>query len=218
MRRFLTRAVTPEQWDLSRLNDMSRQRRLLSVPTPDELLTRVLTEAKQSAQSSTTSLNWQPSDAMPGYSRVCAKIPITEEAFDQLFNGRSGYRAQYYLSPEEGVLFNRRILDGIVEAIQFAYRRNPLTVALDAVEQSLNAPHAKIWIYREQDAFEEATPDLLNPARWVENGATRGRRIPLPIDHSIDLKGAFIHEKTGELFVDFLKEDRACDLYRKGYT
>ena len=46
--------------------------------------------------------------------RVNATIPVSQVLFDQLFNGRSGYRAQYCLSVKEGRQYNRAIVDALV--------------------------------------------------------------------------------------------------------
>jgi hypothetical protein len=137
---------------------------------------------------------------------------------DQLFNGRSGYRAQYYLSPEEGILYNRDILEGLVPAIKRAYDKQPLEVAFNLIEQSLRAPHSKIWVFEERAAFDEAEPETLNPQRWVENGATRGRKAPLPSHGKMDVKGTFLRPDSLELFIDPIKLDRAWDLFSRGYT
>jgi hypothetical protein len=96
--------------------------------------------------------------------------------------------------------------------------QQPLPVALDIVLTSINGPHSKVWVYGEQAAFDTAPEDSLNPPRWVENKARLGRRAPLPDHLLLDLKGAFIHPSSVSLFVDELKADRACDLFRKGYT
>ena len=175
-------------------------------------------EAIAASTEGKISLEWKPACHFPDYYRVVAKIPISKPTFDELFNGRSGYRAQYYLSPEEGVLYNRDVLSVLKFAIKKAFERALLTVPWTLVERSLAGPHSKIWIFDEKPAFDEAEDETLNPTRWVENRATRGRKAPLPENCAIDLKGAFIHPDSLDVAVDELKADRACDLFRKGYT
>jgi hypothetical protein len=195
-----------------------RKLRLVHVPQPKDLLERVIKEAALAAQSGSIRLEWQPSRERAEYFRLVAQIPVTEITFDQLFNGRSGYRAQYYLSPEEGVLYNRDIINGLVSVLESANRQTPLQVEFNRIETSLRAPHSKIWIFNEREAFDEAVADLLSPLRWVAHRATTGRKAPLPDHCMIDVKGAFIRPDTGDLFVDELKLDRACDLFMKGFT
>lgn len=215
----LIRSVKPEDWRLSTALD-ARRDRLIDAVSPETLLERVANEAAAAADSRAIQLCWEESTDTDriGYFRVSIQIPLTEATFDQLFNGSTGYRAQYYLSPEEGILYNRDILQSLLPAIRASYSKQPLRVALELVEQSIDAPHAKIWIFSEIPAFDFASADALNPPRWVANGATRGRKAPLPGHLMVDLKGAFINFPTRDLHVDELKLDRAQDLFNKGYT
>jgi hypothetical protein len=211
------RTVEVEEWCVSEALGTDRSERLVNVPDPLELLELTRLSAMTATAAKRVSLHWQEADDAPGYFRLIARIPIDEIAFDQLFNGRSGYRAQYYLSPEEGIIFNRRLVDNFEPVVSVAFEQAPLAVRFDAVTNSLLAPHAKIWIYEERDAFDNALIDGLNPRRWIINQATRGRRAPLPPHCTIELKGAFIDERK-HLFVDELKLARPCDLHLRGYT
>ena len=209
--------VEPEAW---RLSDVLGQRkgRLHEVPKPEDLLDRAIAEAQEASSAGFIQLIWQHSSECPGYFRLIAQIPLSEVTFDQLFNGRSGYRAQYYISPEEGILYNRDILNGLRLAIKMASVNQPLDIGFDLIERSMLGPHSKVWVFGEQAAFDEAAPAALNPPRWVESGATRGRRAPLPSHRTMELKGAFIQPGSNNLFVDDLKLDRAWDLFKRGYT
>jgi hypothetical protein len=106
----------------------------------------------------------------------------------------------------------------LIPAIKAAYRKQPLDVHFDLIEQSVRAAHSKIWVFEEKAAFNNAAEHALNPPRWVANGATRGRKAPLPGHYTIDVKGAFVHPATSDLFVDEVKLDRAWDLFKRGYT
>lgn len=211
------RTVDAREWPLSNAI-IIRHKRLHDVPTPEDLLRNVLEESKAAAIDGAIELKWQESSERPGYFRLVAQIPLSEVTFDQFFNGRSGYRAQYYLSPEEGVLYNRTVVNGLIPVIQEAYRIKPLSVALALIQLSLEAPHAKVWIADEKNAFDHAAEKILSAPRWVANGATTGRKVPLLPNPRLDLKGTFIHPDTKELFIDELKLDRACDLFKKGFA
>lgn len=211
------RMVDEALWGISEaLSD--RRTRLLQPPDPMALLSKVSAEAKSAARAGDIKLAWEPADEFPGYSRLVAKVPLEEETFDQLFNGRSGYRAQYYLSPEEGVLYNYNLLSALAPALEQALLASHLGVDWQVVRKSLAGPHAKVWVFEEQSAFDEAVSETLNPYRWVKNGATRGRKAPLPQHRSMDVKGVFIHPESLEFRVDDHKLDRACDIFNKGYT
>ncbi|MFH1871103.1 MAG: hypothetical protein ABIK82_17415 [Pseudomonadota bacterium] len=213
----ILRTVCEAEWLLGKAI-ATRHARLLDVPAPDELLAKLLNEATAAVEAKNVRLVWQPSTEANGFFRVEAVIPLSEETFDQFFNGRSGYRAQYYLSPEEGVLFNRDVLQGLKGCLTEAFAQQLVPVGLDLVLTSLDGPHSKVWVYGEQSPFNNAPEYSLNPRRWVKNNARLGRRAPLPAHLSLELKGAFIHASSGRLFVDELKVDRACDLFAKGYS
>lgn len=212
------RMVESEVWHVFALDE--RRRRLINAPQPETLLKQVIAEAKAAACNDSISLTWQESiePNRSGYFRLVAQVPLNETTFDQLFNGRSGYRAQYYLSPEEGILYNRDILHGLRPAIRTAYERRSVEIEFDFIDRSMNAPHSKIWVYDETSAFDAAAENTLNPPRWVANKATHGRKAPLPSHCMIDVKGTFIHPATGKLFIDEYKLDRAWDIYNRGYT
>jgi hypothetical protein len=211
------RLVDEDIWRLSELSS-ERRARLLQPLDPVALLNQVAVDAQSAAAGGTIKLQWQRSDDFPGYSRLVAKVPLKEETFDQLFNGRSGYRAQYYLSPEEGVLYNRDLLAILLPALMQALIAAPLGVDEVLVRRSLAGPHAKVWVFEEKQAFDEAPSDTLNPPRWFDNKAIPGRRAPLPEHLSIEVKGVFIHPQKLDFRVYEYKLDRACDLFNKGYT
>jgi hypothetical protein len=137
---------------------------------------------------------------------------------DILSNGRSGYHAPYYLSPEKGIIYNRQIIDGIIPAIQTGYNRKPLqNIPFALIERSLRTPHSKIWIFNNTEVFNNAPDYTLNPSRWVKFNTTLGRKSPLPDFPKIDLQGSFIDPCTDDYFIDELKLERRCDLHRKGF-
>jgi len=212
--------VSEKDWNLTLLpDDAVRRQRLLHPPSAEDICKSVITEAVQAARQGQIVLDWKKACDKPGYFRVRAQFPVSETTYDILFNGRSGYRAQYYLSPEEGIIYNRQIIDGLLSPIRIAYDRKPHETSFDLIERSLRTPHAKIWVYETpgRDPFYDAGPTTLNAPRWIKNNASRGRYCPLPLDLlMIDLKGAFIDPHSADFFVGDDKENRACDLYSKG--
>src|SRR5882724_2234388 len=113
------------EWDLSGMVDRCRAHRLLNPPAPDELIAVIEREAMSAAVSGKGSWDWQDGTSMLGCGRALAVIPICRDTFDALFNGRSGYRAQYYLSPAEGARFNGILVKALLEPIKRIYDRDP---------------------------------------------------------------------------------------------
>ena len=215
----LQRVVNAATWSLpDKLGE--RRVRLHDVPQPFELAASVVADAESASKAGRISTAWEHCCESPGCYRVVAQVPLKEITCDQFFKGRSGYRAQDYLSPEEGILLNRELIFALLSALQHANRLQALSVAWDLIELSLRAPHSKVWIFNDKAAFDECLEETLNPPRWVKNKAStgRGRRVPLPKHLMMDVKGAFIHPRTLDLFIDELKADRACDLFTKGFS
>lgn len=215
----MMRVVDADSWIVSEVLPASRRLRLLDPPACAGLLHQIADESADAAGDGRVHLYWKDCSDHPGvYGQLVAQIPLTEATFDQLFNGRSGYRAQYYLSPEEGVLFNRDILQAVLPAVSQAYTREPINASFSLLEKSLLAPHAKIWIFDERASFDAAVPNALSPPRWVANGATRGRKAPLPAHVTIEVKGSLVDHQQRAIYVNDMKLDRPMDLFNRGYT
>jgi hypothetical protein len=143
----MLRMVSQQEWDLFKLPDAARRERLLSPPSGEYLLTSLITEAAHAAEHGEIHLDWEEALDKPGYFRLRTQIPVTEGTFDLLFNGRSGYRAQYYLSPEEGIVYNRQIVDGLIPTISSAYDWNPLRdIPFDLIERSTHSARENLGI------------------------------------------------------------------------
>jgi len=212
------RMVCQKEWRLSHSIGIERLNRLSEPPEPETLLEMIAKEALDSASKGHIDARLKESCECPGYYRVEAKIPISSTIFDLFFNGRSGYRAQFYLSPEEGLIYNRRAVEVLMPAVRVAHEKSPIADDYSLIERSLLTPHAKIWVDEERAVFDEAQEYTLNPDRWVRCSRSRGRKAPLPQNPRLDLKGAFIDPSSSNFFVDQLKADRSCDLFCNGYT
>jgi hypothetical protein len=154
---------------------------------------------------------------MVGCKSAIAVIPLSRITFDALFHGRSGYRAQYYLSAHEGSRFNRLLLDRVIEAIRIAHKRAPTTQAWWVVERSLQGRWSKVWVRGDGKPFQGADRNEFRPKRWVENfPLSHWLAAPIPEAPAIDIKGSWIDVVTGELRQDPNKEERDNELFQKG--
>jgi hypothetical protein len=210
-------AVSAEEWVITFEIPEDRRRRLIEVPSATDLIKRVAEEAMSAATSSGMPRpTLIPAIEQPGCYRAEAKIPVTDEAFDQLFNGRSGYRANYYLSPEGGASFNRTIVDSLIPAILHASESDG-----QFFEQSLRGQYSKIWVVGDGRAFLDAPPALL-PERWriywEGKESALGLRLPLPPHPQIDVKGTFIHSASHYEWLPDVKKGRNNDIHEKGWT
>ena len=121
-------------------------RRLTAAPRAEDLLAKVAQEAMGAAED--CAIEWEPGkQTMLGCHRASAPIRLFPETFDALMNGRSGYRAQYYLSTEEGAHFNAELVRALIPAMKTF--RQPLDIEPANVLRSLEGPWSKIWVYRD---------------------------------------------------------------------
>lgn len=217
-------AMVADDWDLKEMTDSARRYRLLGSVSPQELLERVEAEAKEVAANSTVSVHWREATEQKGYWRVECTVPLTVDAFDLLFNGRMGYRAQYYRSVEDGRVFNRHLVNVLTPMIRIVLENGQcsLPVEWNQVEQSLKGPHSRVWVAGDWAAFIHES-EVLRPARWAAywsrcQDKALGLAAPLPGEPALDLKGTFICEKTGKPWLPESKKDRDQKIYCSGWT
>jgi hypothetical protein len=184
-----TRRVSKRKWRLDDLGDPERTDRLLNPPSALALLNALVAEATQAAQDGQICLEWDPCFSRPEFGgRVQATIPVSRLLFDQLFNGRSGYRAQYCLSVKAGCRYNRAIVGALIPALQHAHASlGDTELKWCEVERSLAGRYSKIWVANDEEHFLNA-PAALHVPGWTGNG----RRVPLPSSPRLDVKGTYV--------------------------
>src|SRR5205814_8045501 len=96
-----------------------------------------------------------------------ASFPLEVETFDTLFNGRSGYRAQYYLSCIEGIAFNAALVGALLPVLHIACERTSPDELL-ASRWSFGGPESKVWVLGDNAHFVAARDGEFSPRRWTE--------------------------------------------------
>lgn len=216
-------SVSREEWLVNEELIGERKERLLTVPTAGKLLECITNEAHEAASTYEIQISLIQASDKPGYYRVEAKIPVSEILWDQFFNGRTGYRARYYISATQGSAFNRAIIEALTPSVLHACRNHTLRDDGDLIRKSLEGKYSKVWVVGDGQAFLDSLAALKIP-RWVSYWRDRDRdsklglRVPLPSAPQLDLKGTFIKPETGEQWVDPIKFDRSDDIYSKGWT
>jgi hypothetical protein len=223
----MLRMVSVEEWDLSKLPDAVRRQRLLHPPSAECLLTRLINEATSAAENGKLCLNLEPCET-PGYSeysRLQTQIPVNKCTYDLLFNGRSGYRAQYYLSPEEGNTYNRQIIDDLIPVLirTAGGQKAENSVDPDLVQLSLKSMSKLAWYGSYKDALIfYRCPKTLSVPRWNDYWNSKPSCWPMGLiafmldNPRVFLKGAFVDPNRGDIYDN--KPDRANDLHKRGWT
>jgi hypothetical protein len=176
------------------MKDRHRAAKLAGPPSTESILSLVVQEASDETLG-LRRVTWEGGTLMKGCSRAKVFFPLSPDTFDALFNGRSGYRAQYYLSIQEGVRFNRILIDALRDAVRSAYCLHPLEQSESLILHSFDGPWSKAWIYEDRDAFQNAPQGELLPRRWVEsNPDCIGLCAPLPLVTAVELKGTWVSD------------------------
>jgi hypothetical protein len=139
------RMVDPAEWDLSDMIDRERAARLLDPLRGEDLIVSVAAEALDAAIQGRGSWSWQDGREMVGCGRAIASFPLNRDTFDALCNGRSGYRAQYYLSCQEGVNFNAMLIGALLKALRAVCDCAPAGQAA-SLQHSFGGPYSKIRV------------------------------------------------------------------------
>ena len=215
--------VGAEEWDLSNMRDRARAARLLASPEPEIILTTVAKEASAAVATGNGHWCWQDGEEMLGCGRAIFVLPLlTSGTYDFLFNGRSGYRAQYYLSCEEGEHFDALLVEVLLGSARSIFERDTKGHWWDDVCRSLRGAWSKIWVTgKNSEPFQDAREGELRPPRWVANVPhdTFGLRAPLPPVLDFDLKGTWISnaDKSEQQDKEF-KDDRSFRLHTRGFV
>lgn len=194
-------ASVPENtWPLTEDVDANRRAEILEEVTPLSLISRLAERVEQAAatqskQRCVAHYEEQTSDKI--FQRSCVFIAIDDPPlFNQIFNGRCGYRAMYYHSPDLGLGYNQLLVNMIVD------RLNLKNVA------SLTSSTAKMW------PFFELTYETgqLSIDRWQ---GKMGSRIFCSKCPAIILKGGFLNAEGIEK--DF-KPHSSQQLHDEGFS
>jgi hypothetical protein len=209
---------TLDNWDLSQIKDSNRRYRLLHPPSGEEVITAVAQDARAAAEKGKLSVKWEPAKETVGFYRLWARIPIQADNFDLLFNGRSGYRAHYYVSADDGAYFNRTLIDALTPIILSV--GIPSSPRLNIIKSSIAARWSKVWVADDTQVFGCAPPDEFRPSRWAEKrrAGNMGLRAPRPAGPAIDVKGTWIRPSDGAIWIDPIKKTRDQDLHRTGFV
>jgi hypothetical protein len=210
--------VARDEWDVSKMRDRKRARGLLAALPPIDLIAAVQRDAMQTARASRGTCTSQPGIDMRGCKRAIAIVPL-DQTFDALMNGRSGYRAQYYLSREEGVLFNRALLDALLEPIEMIIKLQNSREDWASIKFSLEGPWSKVWVHGDSAPFCDAPEDDFLPRRWARfANQSVWIRAPLPAASAIEIKGTWVSDLDGHYKLDPVKLDRDKDICERGFA
>jgi hypothetical protein len=180
--------------------------------------------------------------------RVCIQFPVPAELYDWFFSARTGYRAQYWISPDVGNTFNAQLLHRLRITVQQwapysgvagreiwvetgnGYRedvdKGPRTESRNTILTSLDTDLSKIWICERQIQRDGGGLVHLMPIGsrgselCIPRWAPSGLWTPLPekVDAWLDIKGAYVQPDGSVEQPNKSPEERADQIRKTGWT
>jgi hypothetical protein len=218
MAETLLDSVPVTDWRIAPTVDAGRCARLLKdAPPPNRLIVDLSATALGEAHAKALDLRWVQACDSQGYFRLELAFRVSAELFDWFFNGRTGYRAAYWLSTQHGMLFNAVALRALLPAIKSAWENGPLMEKdWEPLYASLMGQDSKIWVANDSRHFCPDSQGDLVPARWKERGGV-GTCLPLPQMPRVEIKGTFF-DRNGNRWLSDLKADRHEHLHQSGFA
>jgi hypothetical protein len=195
---------TIDEWHFDEFASPSLVEQVEACPDGDELIRRLGSSLASAIESGRVMFNREFVDEQTeGDKRSLTFFPVAAALFNQLFNGRRGYRAHFWVDPETGNEFNRMIISRLLEELA----KIPPTVPGYDRTRSRNFREVQI---EKSFILDSLRPDLAKI--WLTCGVISGvPRIAVANDKSwrsflygetdgwISLKGAFV-DRSGRAY------------------
>ncbi len=210
------RSVSEEDWVLDASIPETRRRILYENIDANILADRIL----NSSEMNDCRVEKGTEVGLRDFERARAMFNIIDiHLLDMFMSGISGYRAQYYLSPEEGTSYNSICLRKFLPPI--------LSGLMDRTEtatESLKSPHAKMWVTNEEIAFNGPGSRKLtvrvsgNQIMSCANLASPHWKIPDVARSQLLVLGGFVEKSTHNYGVSDHKRMRSIELHLRGQS
>jgi hypothetical protein len=156
------------------------------------------------------------STRLKGLRRASFLLEVPQETYDLFFNSLFGYRAQYAISPESGMLANRKLIDRLAGRL-IEYASSHESASAHDMTTSLAATDAKVWILEsEVEAQMWSADPAIHYQPW-ESATKNGAGLLAPIGSKLEVKGGWL-DPSGRVQRDPSKATRGDDIHAVGYS
>lgn len=118
-------SITDWGFEEIRASDPDREARLEAAASPDSLIAALAAAVEQANCSGDIRIGLDSRDNQFIDCRAIIQFRVDPDLYDWFFNARTGYRAQFWISPDNGIEFNGKITK---ELADFLSRRLPQQV------------------------------------------------------------------------------------------
>jgi hypothetical protein len=216
------RSPTESEWSFESLEDEDRAGKLAAAPDYDEIVRKVRQAFRagmidSSARGYDRFLNGDP--------RATIQFRVDPDLYDEFFNSRKGYRAQFWQSLERGVDANAFLVANLLAELCDNPWPTGWSLKRDFAMRSLLCAGAKVWIAEMFDAPTDTSVRIYGSPKLAvhqwrpdeEQPPGRARAPRLPPDLCwLDLKGCFVRGAS----ICRPKDPfyRACQVHTTGWT
>ena len=199
-------------WTFHNTVPQARREELLKWPSFTNIVGRLMFEAQVQG------FRWEHGDS--SHLRNCRRsdflLRVPQNLYDAFFNSPVGYRGQYAISPDIGILKNRELIDALsTKLIAFIDG----TDDVGAVRASLGGSEAKVWIDEDEREVQEHgyddTPEI-DFAVWAANSDT-GIGLRAPLGERLVVLGGWL-DRYGNERLNPAKSRRSEDIHETGFS
>jgi hypothetical protein len=200
-------------WTFQKCVPADRQQQLFSWYSFDNVIGAIISAPGVEVEA----IVWRPAASahLRGSNRAEFLLRVPPETYDGFFNSPVGYRAQYALSPLNGLEKNRTLLVSMESMLMSAAERSGLDEA--SVKTSIAGAQAKVWIDEDEvkTHFFGLEPEIRFD-RWNSHpDGESGSRAP--VGTRLVICGGWV-DKQGLQVINPYKAQRAEEIYSRGYS
>lgn len=138
--------ISKKKWSLENIHG-ARLRRLQEPPSFKDIIFKI----KKKAKVSSCKPEFCDKKGFKNYQRYVIELEIDEILVDLFHNSRTGYRAQYFYSEEQGEVANKYALEELIGSpfsrfLDISYKKDSETKL--KILDSITHPNSKIWIHQ----------------------------------------------------------------------
>jgi hypothetical protein len=204
------------EWSFKELGE-ERRLKLEKAPSYDQIVRMVRTALKHGILNGST----RGSNRLERDQRAIIRFPVERDLYDVFFNSRTGYRAQFWRSPKQGVSANAYLVANLLAELcdmpEWPMREN-WTLTREIAMPSLVCTGAKVWVNEADYRVNFIQSRRLIVPQWRQDTRNIWERCcaPLPDDCWLDLKGCFVEGREVRSSKD--RSERANQIHETGWT
>jgi hypothetical protein len=239
--------VSEDDWSFQRIKEACPERasKLAKAGTCDELVEALDLALARAVADEDVRIGFDGINNDHSAPRVTVQFPVRAHLYDWFFSARSGYRAQYWISQENGENFNRRVISRFKCTINCSlpaldvvgahkirvdnegYTRRDFSEGLHPINRSivlnsLDPETSKVWICERLLPEEKGEARTLCVFEGLELTVRRWKHAHAPYpkaDFWLDLKGGYV-QRDGKVMPQPQKapQVRARDIHCSGWS